>query len=49
MAKVDKGCQEFTCDDKKVFFWLAGIWFTSIGIIFIELTLGVLYLFGMLS
>ena len=34
---------------KKVFFWLAGIWFTSIGIIFIELTLGVLYLFGMLS
>lgn|SRR5574344_196121 len=34
---------------KKVFFWLAGIWFTSIGIIFIELTLGILYLFGMLS
>ncbi len=34
---------------KKVFFWLAGIWFTSIGIIIIELTLGIMYLFGMLS
>lgn len=32
---------------KKVFFWLAGIWFTSIGIIFIEQTLGVLWLFGL--
>lgn len=27
---------------KKVFFWLAGIWFTSIGAIIIELTLGIL-------
>ena len=34
---------------KKVFFWLAGIWFTSIGIIIIELTLGVLYLSGCIN
>ena len=34
---------------KKVFFWLAGIWFTSIGIIIIELTLGILWLFRVMS
>lgn len=34
---------------KNVFFWLAGIWFISIGIIIIELTLGILYLFGMMN
>ena len=34
---------------KNIFFWLAGIWFISIGIIIIELTLGILYLFGMMN
>lgn len=34
---------------KKVFFWLAGIWFTSIGIIIIELTLGMLRIFGLMD
>lgn len=34
---------------KRVFFWLAGIWFISVGIIIIELTLGVLYLFGYIN
>ena len=29
---------------KKVFFWLAGIWFTSIGIIISEIVLGIIYL-----
>ena len=34
---------------KKVFFWLAGIWFICIDIIIIELTLGVLWLFGLMG
>lgn len=34
---------------KKVFFWLAGIWFTSVGVIIIELTLGILWLFGLMD
>ena len=34
---------------KKVFFWLAGIWFACIGIIIIELTLGILWLFRVMS
>ena len=34
---------------KKVFFWLAGIWFTCIGVIIVELTFGILYLFGMMD
>jgi hypothetical protein len=32
---------------KKVFFWLAGIWFTSIGIIIIEIAIGILWIFGL--
>lgn len=34
---------------KRAFFWLAGIWFISVGIIIIELTLGVLWLFRLMG
>ena len=34
---------------RRVFFWLGGIWFASIGIIIIELTLGILCLFGLME
>ncbi len=42
-------CTEGVHFSKKVFFWLAGIWFISISIIIIELTVGLLWLFGLMG
>ncbi len=42
-------CTEGVHFSKKIFFWLAGIWFISISIIIIELTVGLLWLFGLMG